>query len=165
MSGVPLELGDPIAQYCVVEWSGSLLLLHGLSSNPVGRSGQLCSGSIFKAKYFIRSESSNSPYLNYLFNYSVANYLLITSYAPYIGTAVMQPGGYGRILNSRCLGCIEDGFSAFPYCSNYSVGARQQKAFGRAWLLSDSAGEALRASEELVWLVGAFFPQCFVRRM
>lgn len=53
----------------------------------------------------------------------------------------------------------------FSSCRNYSVGGRQQKAFGRAWPLSASAGEASRAIEELVWLVGAFFAECFARGM
>lgn len=92
--------------------------------------------------------------------------LLITGYAPYVGTAIVQPGGYGTILNSRYLGCVDSGFSAFfSSCRNYSVGGRQQKAFGRAWPLSASAGEASRAIEELVWLVGAFFAECFARGM
>jgi len=136
------------------------------SSSPVGRRGQLCCGSFFLRPYVSSGVRARTVHVSITFLISQLPVpLLITAYTYSIGTAVMQPGGYGRILNSRYLGGVGSGFLTFPCYSNYSVGGRQQKVFGRAWLLSASAGEAQRTSEERARLAGACFAECFARGM
>lgn len=114
MSGELLELDDPIAQPCVVEWSGSLLLVHGLLLQPCGQEGQLGSSSIFLRPYISSGMKAQTVHVSITFLITQLPIpLLITGYAPYVGTAIVQPGGYGTILDSRYLGCVESGFSAF----------------------------------------------------